>query len=83
MSGNDTASLIYFVVLLGAILFWFVIQNRHQMGKVAQQAAIWALIFVGAIAAYGMWDDIRGTITPQQAVFASENRIEARLRFRV
>ncbi|MGX9353875.1 retropepsin-like aspartic protease family protein [Roseobacteraceae bacterium S113] len=76
MSGTDTGNLIYLVVLLGAVVFWFIASNRESMGKILQQSLLWGLIFLGVIAAYGLWDDIRGTVLPQQAVFEEEGRIE-------
>ncbi|WP_340423110.1 retropepsin-like aspartic protease family protein [Yoonia sp. GPGPB17] len=34
----------------------------------AQQAAIWVLIFVGVIGAYGLWEDISNDVNPRQAI---------------
>ena len=59
MQDFDTAHLIYLIILGLAVVFWFVAQNREKLGTVVQQALIWGLIFVGMIAAYGLWDDIR------------------------
>lgn len=59
MTGDDIGSLIYLSVLGCAVAGWFFVQNRDSMGKMAQQAAIWGLIFLGAIAAVGLWQDIR------------------------
>jgi len=41
-----------------------------------QNASIWALIFVGTIAAVGLWDDIQDDIAPRQAAFADQGRVE-------
>lgn len=41
-----------------------------------QSAAIWGLIFLGTIAGFGMWEDIKRDILPRQAVFADQGRIE-------
>ena len=38
------------VLLLTAVVGWFFAQNRKSLGKNMQFAAIWGLIFVGAIA---------------------------------
>lgn len=76
MTGDETGNLIYLVVLLVAVLSWFVASNRANIGKITQQALVWGLIFLGAIAAYGLWDDIRGTVLPRQAVFSEAGRIE-------
>lgn len=76
MTEFDHARLIYLVLLGGAILMWFVAQNRASLGKLTQQAMVWGLIFVGVIAAFGLWDDIRQTVRPSQSVFAQDSRIE-------
>lgn len=76
MSGIDTAHLGYLLLLGGVILFWFLIANRRSLGRILQQGMVWGLIFLGVIAAYGMWDDIRSTVVPRQAVFADGGRIE-------
>ncbi|SNR41989.1 retropepsin-like aspartic protease family protein [Puniceibacterium sediminis] len=76
MSSMQLGNLGY-LLLLGAILvFWLFVQNRESLGKKAQAAAAWGLIFLGTIAAIGLWDDIRQTVVPQQAVFADQGRIE-------
>ncbi len=75
MDDFDTAHLIYLIVLGLAVVFWFVASNREKLGTVVQQALIWGLIFIGVIAAIGMWDDIRQTVMPSQNV-TSDNRIE-------
>jgi len=76
MNGFDTAHLVYLIVLGLAVVSWFVATNKESLGKVTQQAMIWGLIFIGVIAAVGLWDDIRQTVTPTQSVFSNGNRIE-------
>ena len=76
MSEFDTARVIYLVLLGSAVLLWFLAQNRASLGRVTQQALAWGLIFVGVIAAVGLWDDIRQTVRPTQTVLAQQNRIE-------
>lgn len=68
MDGNQIGSLAYLGLLGAAIAGSYIVSNRGQMGKMAQQAMIWALIFIGVIAAFGMWGDIRNTISPQQTM---------------
>jgi aspartyl protease family protein len=72
----DTAQLIYLVVLGCAVMLWFFAANRNSMGKTLQQAALWGLIFIGVIAAIGLWDDIRSTVLPMQSVSRDGGRIE-------
>ena len=57
------------------VISWYFARGRASWNKTLQQAAVWGLIFLGAIAAYGFWDDISQTVMPQQQVFAEEGRI--------
>ncbi|MFX0544649.1 retropepsin-like aspartic protease family protein [Roseovarius sp. S1116L3] len=72
----DTANLIYLVVLGSAVMIWFFAANRNSLGKTVQQAAVWGLIFIGVIAAIGLWDEISGTVAPRQLVSSEAGRIE-------
>lgn len=76
MAGDDFARLIYLVLLVAAIGGYFLMENRNRLGKVAQQAAVWGLIFVGVLAGVGLWSDIRQTVVPRQSVFAEDQRVE-------
>ncbi len=75
MDDFDTAHLIYLIMLGLAVVSWFVATNREKLGTIAQQALIWGLIFIGVIAAIGLWDDIRSTVSPRQSV-SGDNRVE-------
>ncbi len=68
MSEDQTADVIYLSLLGGALLLSYIIASRTNIGKMLQQAGIWILIFMGAIAVIGMWPEIQRTITPRQAV---------------
>lgn len=72
----DTANLVYLIVLGCAIMIWFFAANRESLGKTVQQAAVWGLIFIGVIAAIGLWDDISATVSPRQSINAEQGRIE-------
>ena len=76
MSSVDIGNLAYLVLLAAVLVFWLFVQNRDSLGKKAQAAAAWGLIFLGTVAAIGLWDDIRQTVTPRQSVFAEQGRIE-------
>ncbi len=67
MNSDNLAQLIYLVLLGSVIAGWFFVDNRKNLGKTAQQAAVWALIFVGVIAAIGLWSDIRDNVAPSQS----------------
>jgi aspartyl protease family protein len=66
-----------YLLLLGAVLIgWFVVQNRQSLGRLMQQAIAWTLIFVGVIAAIGLWGDIRQTVQPRQSMISADNSID-------
>lgn len=75
MDSFDTGRLIYLALLGLMVCAWFFAQNRLSTNKLLQQAAVWGLIFLGAIAAFGLWEDIRQTVRPQQTVFADQGKI--------
>lgn len=75
MEQLDTTRLVYLVILGAVIGLWFFVQSRESLGKLAQYAAIWGLIFLGAVVVVGLWGDIRQTVQPRQSVMA-EGRIE-------
>lgn len=76
MTGTDYGNLAYLVLLGAVLVFWFLIQNRQSLNKTLQHGAVWGLIFVGAVAAVGLWGDIRQTVQPQQLVMEDAGRIE-------
>ncbi len=76
MSSTDFGNLVY-LGLLGAVLIsYFLISHRQNLGQITRHAIMWGLIFVGVIAAFGLWSDIRKDVLPRQAVFEGEGRIE-------
>ena len=68
MSADQIMQLTYLVLLAAAIGGSAIVAGRSNMGKMAQQAAIWALIFVGVVGAYGLWEDISSNVNPRQAM---------------
>lgn len=66
MSGDDYGRLAYLILLGLAVGGYFIAQGRESLGKTAQQAAIWGVIFVGVIAGVGLWSDIRDDVAPRQ-----------------
>jgi aspartyl protease family protein len=63
-------------VLLGWFVgSYFLFQARENLNKTLQQAAIWGLIFLGVIAAVGLWEDISNTVRPQQISLADEGKV--------
>lgn len=75
MNNWQTGQLTYLVVLAAAVLFWFVTNHRQSFRKTIQHGMAWVLIFLGILAVYGMWDDIRATVHPQVTVFEDADRV--------
>ena len=75
MAEIDTAHLIYLIVLLTMLAGWFFLQNRPSMNKTLQQAAVWGLIFVGAAAGVGLWQDITRDTARQQLSISEAGEI--------
>ncbi len=68
MDSVELPRLIYLVLLGTALAGWFIAENRQNLGQTARMAIAWGLIFLGVIAAYGLWGDIRNDVIPRQAV---------------
>ncbi len=69
-------NLAYLLLLLVMVLIWTIGSGRINLGQTLRYGAIWALIFLGAIAVVGLWEDIRSTVKPTQVVLADEGRVE-------
>lgn len=76
MSGEQLASLTYLGLLGVVIAGWYIASHRRALNKLAQNAAIWGFIFLGAIVAAGLWMDIRDDLAPRQASFRDGAVIE-------
>ncbi len=75
ITGEQTASLLYLVLLGSVLLGYFFLSHRQSLGQGVRQAGLWALIFLGVIVGYGLWSDLQGTVMPQQSVFTEEGRV--------
>ena len=75
MANIDTAHLIYLIVLLAMLAGWFFLQSRPSMNKTLQQAAVWGLIFTGAAAGVGLWQDISRDSARQQISVTEQGQI--------
>jgi len=76
MTGDETGRLIYLMLLGAMVASYFFVANRESFSKAFRQLMLWGLIFLGVIAGYGLWSDIRDDLIPRQAVIAGENRVE-------
>lgn len=75
MADLDFGRLIYLGLLLCAVGSWVFVQNRQSLSKTVQQLAVWAFIFLGVIAGYGLWGDIRQTLRPQQSILSDSAKV--------
>ncbi len=67
MSGDDLAYLSYVGLFLLVFGSGFLYRQRGKMGQTFQMAAIWVLIFVAAIIAYGFKDTLQSQLFPSRA----------------
>lgn len=70
MDGETLARVGYLAIILVAVGGWALVEFRQRMGQALRMAMAWGLIFVGIVAGYGLWNDIRRDVMPVQAVAA-------------
>ncbi|NGM46879.1 TIGR02281 family clan AA aspartic protease [Rhodobacter sp. SGA-6-6] len=76
MDGDSFARLGYLALLLAAIGGWMIVEYRGRMGQALRVAAAWGLIFLGVMAAYGLWTDIRGPQAIPDQILTEAGRVE-------
>jgi aspartyl protease family protein len=76
MDSADIPRIAYLVLLGVAVAGWFIAENRNSLGKSMRMALAWGLIFLGVIAGFGLWSDVRTDIIPRQSVVADGARVE-------
>lgn len=64
--GDELARIAYLVLLAAAIGSFLIVEFRSKPGQMARQMLAWGLIFVGAVAAVGLWQDVRDRLAPVQ-----------------
>jgi aspartyl protease family protein len=76
MNGEiDLGRMAYLLILMIAVGGWVIVEYRGRMGFALRSALAWGFIFIGVVAGYGMWSDIRTTLTPVQSV-RQDGRLE-------
>jgi aspartyl protease family protein len=75
MDGETLARVGYLAIILVALGGWVLVEFRQRMGQALRMALAWGLIFVGIVAGYGLWSDIRQDILPMQEV-AQDGAVE-------
>ena len=68
MDGDRTAQLIYLVLLFAALGGWVMVEYRGRLGQAMRTGLAWGMIFVGLMAGYGLWGDLRRDIMPVQSI---------------
>lgn len=76
MDSIETGHLAYLVILGIALVGWFIAENRNSLGRTVRTALAWGFIFLGVVAGYGLWEDIRDDVAPRQTVFQEDARVE-------
>ena len=76
MDSQEIPRLIYLVILLVAVGGWFFAENRQSLGKSARMLLAWGLIFLGIMAGYGLWEDVRRDVMPRQSIVQDGSAIE-------
>lgn len=76
MDGDSLGRLIYLILLGAFVGSYFFVSGRTNWSQTARHAALWVFIFLGVIVAYGLWDDVKRQVMPQQSVLAEEGRVE-------
>jgi aspartyl protease family protein len=76
MDSADLPRVAYLVLLGVAVAGWFIAENRNSLGKTMRMALAWGLIFLGVVAGFGLWTDVRTDIIPRQSVVADGARVE-------
>jgi aspartyl protease family protein len=68
MDGETLARVGYLAIILVALGGWVMVEFRQRMGQALRMALAWGLIFVGIVAGFGLWSDIRQDVMPMQEV---------------
>lgn len=75
MDGDTVARLAYLAIMLAALAGWVMAEYRGRLGFALRSAIAWGMIFVGIMAGYGLWSDIRQDIKPVQSVTDTTIRV--------
>lgn len=67
MDSETLARVAYLALILVALGGWVMVEFRQRMGQALRMALAWGMIFVGMMAGYGLWSDIRHDIMPIQS----------------
>jgi aspartyl protease family protein len=75
----DSQARVFYLVLLGAFLLVYLFTAyRHRLGQALQHAAIWVLIFMGAVIAIGYWEPLKSQLYVDRAMTVGEDTLALR-----
>jgi aspartyl protease family protein len=74
MSSDGYAQLFYLSLILIALIGWAFAEYRGRMGFALRSALAWGMIFLGVVAGYGLWTDVRADLQGSASV-AADGRI--------
>ncbi len=56
------------LILLVAVAGWVIVEYRTRIGFALRTGLAWGMIFLGVMAGYGVWNDMRAQIMPMQTM---------------
>jgi aspartyl protease family protein len=71
MDGDTIANLAYLALLVAALSGFLITEFRERMGRTLRALLAWGMIIIGLMAGFGLWQDIRRDILPEQ--FANQD----------
>ncbi|MEO0343686.1 MAG: TIGR02281 family clan AA aspartic protease [Pseudomonadota bacterium] len=78
MSADDYARLVYLGLLFAVLLGSYLIYDNKKMSETARAAAVWFMIFLGGVLAYGQWEYLQSLLYPARTLTMEDGRIELR-----
>lgn len=73
MQPENYMRVVYLLLMILAVSGWVFVEYRRRLGPALRSLAAWGLIFLGGVAAYGLWSDIqRAAVPPQMAISGDE-----------
>ena len=68
MSDDGFARLIYLGLLLAAVVGWGLVEYRGRLGQALRVWLAWGMIFIGLMAGYGLWNDVKNSGFARQTI---------------
>lgn len=68
MNDDGYARLIYLGILLAAIVGWGLAEYRGRLGQALRVWLAWGMIFIGLMAGYGLWNDVKNSSSVRQTI---------------